>query len=130
MNTVILGVGSNLDAKANIERARGLISKKMTLTRESEFIETLAVDMPGEPDFLNGAFVVQTPLEVAELKSYLKGVEEELGRDPAHQENESRTIDLDIIVFNGKIVNDDFERYDFVRKSVLELAPELIEQTN
>ena len=48
---------------------------------------------------------------------------------PTHNVNESRTIDLDIIVFNGVVVNGDFERYAFVRDAVLELAPELIRDT-
>ena len=48
-----------------------------------------------------------------------------LGRETEHKENKSRTIDLDIIVFNSKIVSGDFELYGFVRDAVLEIAPEL-----
>lgn len=130
MNTVILAVGSNLDAKNNIDKARELISKELTLLGESAFARTKAVDMDGAPDFLNGAFLIETLMEPDELKSYLKGVEGELGRDltprvPAHGINESRTIDLDIIVFDGIVVSDDFSRYAFVREAVIELAPEL-----
>lgn len=125
MNTVILSVGSNLDAKANIERAREIISKELTLLRESVFARTKAVDMATAPDFLNGAFLVETTLDAGELKSYLLDIETKLGRDPEHGINESRTIDLDIIVFDGIVVSDDFERYAFVREAVLELAPEL-----
>jgi 2-amino-4-hydroxy-6-hydroxymethyldihydropteridine diphosphokinase len=130
LNTVILAVGSNLDAKANVERAREIISKTMTLKAESAFLRTEAVDMPGAPDFLNGAFKVETVLELQKLKNSLKDIESMLGRKSAprlraQRVNESRNIDLDIIVFNGVIVSDDFERYDFVREAVLELAPDL-----
>ena len=38
--------------------------------------------MPGEPDFLNGAFEVETTLGAKELKDYLKKIEGMLGRDP------------------------------------------------
>jgi 2-amino-4-hydroxy-6-hydroxymethyldihydropteridine diphosphokinase len=125
---VILGIGSNLDAENNIERARVIISKELTLLTESTFVNTEAVDMPGEPDFLNGAFKIETTLGLDELRSYLKEIEGKLGRDPSHKVNESRTIDIDIIVFNAEVVNDDFERYSFVKKAVLELAPELSDQ--
>ena len=125
MNTVILAIGSNLDPRGNVNRARELISKELKLVAESAFKETLAVDMPGEPDFLNGAFMIETRLEERELKKSLKIIEGKLGRDPAHRVNESRTIDIDIIVFNGSVVSDDFERYGFVRNAVLELLPEL-----
>lgn len=125
MNTAILGIGSNLDAENNIERARVIISKELTLLTESAFVSTEAVDMPGEPDFLNGAFKIETTLDFDELKGYLKKIEGLLGRDPSHKINESRTIDIDIIVFNAEVVNNDFKRYAFVREAVLELAPEL-----
>jgi 2-amino-4-hydroxy-6-hydroxymethyldihydropteridine diphosphokinase len=125
MNSAILGIGSNIDALANIEKAEAIIRKDQTITKKSAFVTTKAVDMPGEPDFLNGAFSIETLLTFEELKGYLKNIEDMLGRSPAHKINESRTIDLDIIVFNGRIVNGDFELYAFVREAVLELAPEL-----
>lgn len=125
MNTAILGVGSNIEPEANIKKARELLSKNLTLLTESSFVRTEAVGMPGEPDFLNGAFEVETTLDLDELKSYLKEIEEMLGRDPAHKANMSRSIDIDIIVFNDEVVNDDFKRYAFVREAVLELAPDL-----
>ncbi len=125
MNTAILGVGSNLEAEANIERARVIISRELRFLKESVFVRTEAVDMPGEPDFLNGAFEVETTLDLDELKSYLKEIEGMLGRDPGHNINESRTIDIDIIVFNDEVVSDDFKRYAFVREAVLQLAPYL-----
>ncbi len=125
MNTAILGVGSNLDAEDNIEKARKIISSELTLLTQSAFVRTEAVGMPGEPDFLNGAFEVETTLALDELKKRLKKIEGTLGRDPAHQANESRTIDIDIIVFNDEVVSDDFKRYAFVREAVLQLAPNL-----
>lgn len=125
MNTVILAVGSNIAAETNIDKARKLISKDLKLLRESAFVKTGAVDMPGAPDFLNGAFEVETTLEADGLKKYLKNIETLLGRDTEHKENKSRTIDLDIIVFNGKIVSGDLKRYAFVREAVFELAPGL-----
>ncbi len=146
MNSAIIGVGSNIDAHANIEKAGGVISRDQELKEISAFVTTRHVNtstrMPEysneQPDFLNGAFAIETELDMKGLKSYLKGVERSLGR-PLPQKSPSiatagetpagrsgaRTIDLDIIVFNGLVVSGDFKLYAFVRDAVLELAPEL-----
>lgn len=138
LNSAILGVGSNIDAHANIEKARVIISRDQELKKSSAFITTkpvnISVDMNEQPNFLNGAFFIETELDIDGLKDYLKGVEKSLGRSsvvgnlgetPSSERDGARTIDLDIIVFNGEIVSSDFELYGFVRDAVLELAPEL-----
>jgi 2-amino-4-hydroxy-6-hydroxymethyldihydropteridine diphosphokinase len=65
-------------------------------------------------------------LDAKELKGYLEDVEKRLGRQKTENKNGPRTIDLDIIVFNGVIVNNDFYKYDFVKSAVLELLPDLV----
>lgn len=129
MNSAIIGVGSNIDAKANIEKAQGIISRDQELKKSSAFLKTKPVDIEGQPDFLNGAFYIETALDMDGLKGYLLGVETSLGRPSVEERTGPRTIDLDIIVFNGRVVSNDFELYDFVREAVLELSPELRAQS-
>ncbi|MEE9543963.1 MAG: 2-amino-4-hydroxy-6-hydroxymethyldihydropteridine diphosphokinase [Thermodesulfobacteriota bacterium] len=133
MNSAIIGVGSNIDAHVNIERAGEILAKDQKVIKRSAFAETKPVDIPvntpvntnEQPDFLNGAFLIETELDMVRLKGYLKEVEVKLGRPLAKDRSGPRTIDLDIIVFNGEIVSSDFELYAFVKDAVLELAPEL-----
>ena len=126
MNNAIISVGSNVDAFANIEKAGVIIERDQKLLQKSAFVRTKPVDIEGQPDFLNGAFFVETVLDMDGLNGYLKGVEASLGRPPVEERTGPRTIDLDIIVFNNRVVSSDFDRYAFVREAVLELAPELI----
>ena len=125
MNNAIISVGSNIDAFANIEKAGVIIERDQKLLQRSAFVRTTPVDIEGQPDFLNGAFSIETSLDMDSLKSYLKEVEKSLGRPQAQERTGARTIDLDIIVFNNRVVSSDFDRYIFVREAVLELAPEL-----
>jgi len=55
----------------------------------------------------------------------LIAIEDQLGRIRNTEIIQTRSIDLDIIVWNEKVVDEDFYSRDFLRKAVLELLPEL-----
>jgi 2-amino-4-hydroxy-6-hydroxymethyldihydropteridine diphosphokinase len=59
------------------------------------------------------------------LKSWLKNLEKELGRIKSENKNGPRTIDLDIIVWNGKVVESEVYEREFLINSINELLPEL-----
>ena len=71
------------------------------------------------------SLVENNELNLKDLKDYLKNMEKILGRVRTENKNGPRTIDLDIVVFNNKIIDNDFYKYDFVRNSVLELTPNI-----
>jgi 2-amino-4-hydroxy-6-hydroxymethyldihydropteridine diphosphokinase len=56
-----------------------------------------------------------------ELTRYLKKLEDRLGRDRTLPKFGPRVIDLDVIVWNSEIVDDDYYKRDFVKKTVDEL---------
>ncbi len=126
MNTAIIAVGSNIEPEKNISRTKLILSKEQRFISESRFIKTAPEEFSDQPDFINGAFKIQTKLDCQQLKEYLRKIEDLLKRERTSNKNGPRTIDLDITVFNGRIVDQDFERYYFVRESVLELEPELL----
>ena len=68
---------------------------------------------------------VETPLKHQELKQKLKDLEKRLGREVSPIKYGPRSIDMDIIVYNGKIVDKDFYDREFLQKAVLELIPGL-----
>ena len=125
MNRAVIGVGSNIDAASNIEAARVLLSKEETLIACTEFKLTKPEGITEQPDFLNGAFLIETELDEARLRAYLKGLEARLGRVRGLKKDGPRVIDLDLVVFNGHVVDGDYHRYSFVKEAVLELLPEL-----
>ncbi|MHC5137596.1 MAG: 2-amino-4-hydroxy-6-hydroxymethyldihydropteridine diphosphokinase [Planctomycetota bacterium] len=124
-NKAIIAVGSNIEPKTHIERAREMIAAEHTLVAVSNLVRTTPQGLAEQADFLNGAFSIETGLDSERLEAYLKEVEATLGRVRTENKNGPRTIDLDITVFNGEIIDNDFYRYDFVRKAVTELMPEM-----
>lgn len=123
-NTAVVSVGSNISPEQNIVNARTLLSAEQELLAESSLVMTKPRGFADQPDFINGAFLIATEMNMGALIAYLKDVESRLGRVRTNNPDGPRTIDLDVVVFNGKIVDDDFHRYDFVGNAVLELCPE------
>ena len=121
MNEVIIGIGSNIDAEKNIARMFELLQQRVTVLAVSSMIQTKPIGIIEQPEFTNGAVKVATDLEKEQLISVLKAIEDELGRDRSVPKFGPRCIDLDVVVWNGEIVDDDYYTRDFLRKSVQEL---------
>ena len=129
MNIAVISVGSNIDPDANIEKARALLAREHELLGESAFVRTKPVGYSKQPDFVNGAFLVSTALDPKELERDLKEMEKKLGRVKTGIKFGPRAIDLDIIVWNGEVVDRDFYKRDFVKKACCELLPELAKKS-
>ncbi len=125
MNRVVIGVGSNIDPEKSIKRARDLLREEQRLITSSEFERTPPVGRTDQPWFLNGAFLIETPLQRDELKSYLRSVEERLGRIRTSDKYAPRTIDLDIVAWNGTIIDSDVDKRDFLRRAVKQVLGEM-----
>ena len=125
MNTVIIGVGSNIDAERNVSAARRMLGEKLNVLGESKFERTRPIGPRKQQDFLNGSLLIKTRLGRERLKALLKGVEIALGRDAGEDPYGPRKMDLDILVWNGEVVDPDVYEREFLRRSVVELCPEL-----
>ena len=119
----VISVGANIDPHHNIERAKNILGSQ--LLDCSPLLITTPEGYTEQPDFINCAFLIQTTLTADALKQQLLSIESQLGRVRTANKNGPRTIDLDITVFDGEIVDDDFYKYNFVKKSILHLLPEL-----
>ena len=126
MNRAVIGVGSNIDPVENIMMARIEVEQAVTIINESDFIETEPLGFAAQANFINGAWLVETDKEVTDLSQQLKDIEHKLGRvrDP-NNKNGPRTIDLDIVVWNNRVVDDDVHTRDFLRRAVSDLVPSL-----
>lgn len=128
MNRLIIGVGSNIDPETHIANARAWLSADHALLGESEFVETGPIGIPDQTAFTNGAFLVETELGREEIEMYLKGIEDRLGRNRSAPRYGPRTIDLDVVAWNGTVVDEDYYTRDFLRHAALTLSPELAEK--
>ncbi len=124
-NRVVIGVGSNIRAEENIGLAKAEIESAHELVKASSFLKTEPVGFNDQDKFTNGALLIHTEMDLGELKSWLNNLESKLGRVKTDNKNGPRTIDLDILVWNGEVVDNDVTERDFVKKSVKELLPDL-----
>jgi 2-amino-4-hydroxy-6-hydroxymethyldihydropteridine diphosphokinase len=121
MNEVIIGIGSNLDAENNVRRVLEILAEQFEILKVSEFVKTKPIGITEQPDFTNGAAKIRTSLSQNNLGNILKQIEDQMGRDRSVPKFGPRCIDLDIVVWNGEIVDDDYYTRDFLKKSVQEI---------
>jgi len=132
MVTCYLGIGANLgdrnkNIRLTIAKIRALKSTK--LLKISRIIETKPMGGPkNQGKFLNAAIKIKTNLTPLLLLKKLKKIEIELGRTKTIRYG-PRTIDLDILFYEDRIINRKnlkiphpkiFER-EFVTKPLLEI---------
>ncbi|MCA1760126.1 MAG: 2-amino-4-hydroxy-6-hydroxymethyldihydropteridine diphosphokinase [Bacteroidales bacterium] len=121
-NTCIIGIGSNLDADANIPKMLKILAEKTEVVKVSAMIKTKPIGILDQPDYTNGAVKITTDLNQEDLTVLLKSIEDQMGRDRTAPKFGPRTIDLDIVVWNGEIVDKDYYTRDFLKKSVDEIT--------
>lgn len=121
MNIVIIGIGSNLKADFNIPKMLGILKSNVEVLKVSTMLITKPIGIVDQPDYTNGAVKIATDLNMEELTKLLKSIEDQMGRDRSTPKFGPRNIDLDIVVWNGEIVDKDYYTRDFLQKSVGEL---------
>ena len=122
---VVIGLGSNIDPEANLEQAVLELKSRFKVSKRSQWTRTKPIGIKDQPDFYNGALLMETELEQQSLKKELKQIEDILGRDRSLPKFGPRTIDLDILIWNKKVVDEDYYERDFLRKGVEEIIPDL-----
>ncbi len=123
MNRAVIGLGSNINPEENIRRAKEAIDGEFKIIKSSSFVETEPVGFKEQDRFINGALLIETELGADSLESRLKNLESELGRVKTDNKYGPRTIDLDILVWNGEVVDEEVREREFLRRSIEELIP-------
>ncbi len=102
--TVYLSLGSNLgNRQENLDLALKLLSERMRMGKVSSIYDTEAVGPVSQPRFLNLACEVFTRLTPEGLLALAKGIEQKMGR--YSRSGEPRIIDIDIILYDDKVLN-------------------------
>ncbi len=125
INTAVVGLGSNIRPRLNIRKAVAALSENYEVVKKSRFVRTKPVGYTKQADFLNGAVLLKTKHGYRSFRKELKRMEKDLGRTKEKHKFGPRSIDLDIIVWNDAIVDKDFYRRPFIKRSVLSLKPRL-----
>ena len=106
----IVSLGSNVEPRADyLKRAIALLSAlpETRLVKASSVIETDPVGVPSEfaaLKFLNQAAIFETNLDPFDFSRRMHVIEDNLGRVRTVR-NGPRTIDIDLVDFDGRVVN-------------------------
>jgi len=122
MNDCIIGIGSNIEAGYHIPEVLRLLASDVQIIQVSQMVQTKPIGITEQPDYTNGAVRIQTEMELEELSSYLKQLEDLMGRDRTQKKFGPRNIDLDILIWNNEVVDNDYYTREFLRKSATELG--------
>jgi 2-amino-4-hydroxy-6-hydroxymethyldihydropteridine diphosphokinase len=104
-----VGVGANLgDREGSIRRAVEMLAAApgVSVAAVSSLRETEPVGYADQPRFLNGALALDTTLAPRDLLAALLDVERKLGRTREGPRLGPRTIDLDLLLYGERVVEE------------------------
>jgi 2-amino-4-hydroxy-6-hydroxymethyldihydropteridine diphosphokinase len=130
-----IGLGSNLGEREKlVKNALRMLTRiaGAEVTRTSKLIETLPLGRMEQPPYLNAVAEIKTRLSPLELFGRLVEIEDLLGRE-RRQKWDSRTIDLDLLLYNDEVVRTErltiphpqMHLRSFVLTPLAEIAPQL-----
>ena len=131
MTQVYVGIGSNIDREFNV---RGGITRIKSLYDNvvmSQVYECPAFGFEGK-DFFNLVVGFTTDQSLSKVAEMLRQIEFEFGRRRTETKYASRSLDIDILLFDDviskeyKLPREDILEYAFVLKPLAEIAPEYI----
>jgi len=133
MPRVYLSIGSNIDREHNIRSSLDALRRQFGPLTVSRVYESAAVGFRGAP-FYNLAVGFDADVSLDELTAALDRIERDHGREPGEKRFDSRTLDLDILVY-GELVRHDADHdiprgeiteYAHVLRPLAEIAPSLM----
>ncbi|MFZ6028412.1 MAG: 2-amino-4-hydroxy-6-hydroxymethyldihydropteridine diphosphokinase [Chloroflexota bacterium] len=128
LHDVFVGMGSNIAPAEHLPKALRLLQEYVTVLGWSQTWETPPYGMTGG-NFLNAVVHLHTGYAANTLKSLvLRRVEAILGRVRATEKFIPRTIDLDILVFDGQVIDADIWEQAHWAVPLAELFPLLQSQ--
>jgi len=137
MSRAFIGVGSNEGER--LERISSAIralaaTPQVRVVQMAMIIETEPVGGPPQPAYLNTVLELDTSLEPMELLRTLQRIEQRLGRQPSAQRWGPRPIDLDLLLYDDRVVQQPtlciphprMHERRFVLEPLAQLAPDVL----
>ena len=133
MARVYISIGSNIDAENNVRLAIHALQEHYGKLILSSVYESEAVGFEGD-NFLNLVAGLNTEEDVHSVATTLRKIEDENGRDRSGPRFSSRTVDLDLLLYDDLILQeedlvlprDEITKNAFVLLPLEEIAPQLI----
>ena len=136
MDRVAVALGSNLgDRRAHLDFAVAKLRSLLRHVAVSRYHDTVPVGITGpQPLYLNAAATGETTLSARDLLDALLAIEAARGRERPYP-NAPRTLDLDLILYGGLVINGPdlsvphprFRERRFVLEPLCEIAPEAVD---
>lgn len=133
MTTAWLGLGSNLDAEANIRAGIDELQQQFDEVVLSPAYTSQSVGFDGD-DFINMVARVETDMQPIELREYLRDLEDRYGRKRDVPKFSDRSLDIDILLYDDLVVfsplleipRAEILKFAHVLKPLAELDPDLM----
>jgi len=130
--TVFISLGSNIERSANTRAGVRALRAHYGDLRLSSVYESEAVGFEGD-SFFNMVIVLNTAEDVQQVATTLRHIEDEYGRDRSGPKFSSRTLDLDLLLYDDLVINepglqiprDEILKRAFVLWPLAEVAPDL-----
>lgn len=119
MTRVYVGVGSNIDRDTNIRAGINAIKHQFGLIEISSVYESEAYGFEGD-NFYNLVVGFDTELSLIDLTEKLREIEYLFGRKRMEERFLSRTLDLDLLLYNDLIRHD--EVFDLPRQDIIQYS--------
>src|SRR5574343_1933693 len=133
MPKAYLSLGSNLEPETHLDVAVKALRETFGEVVLSDWVRTRAVGFDG-PDFVNGAAVIETDWDVYRLNDWLHALEDAHGRRRDVPRFSSRTLDIDIVFYDGLILDGPGNlriprpelKHAFVLQPLAQIAPDFV----
>lgn len=132
MHQIFVGLGSNHNREQNLRLAIGGLRAAFGSLDISPVYQTDAVGFKGE-DFYNLVVAFQSDNDAETILTQLHQIEDRQGRDRSQPKYSSRSIDLDLLLFDHLVVDKNGVKvprgeilfHAFVLRPLFDLAPDL-----
>jgi 2-amino-4-hydroxy-6-hydroxymethyldihydropteridine diphosphokinase len=105
-NLAYLSLGSNIEPERNLPAAVTQLARFGRIRAVSTVWQTAPIGFADQPDFLNAAALLETPLSAQALREQvIVQIEQNLNRVRTANKNAPRTIDIDIMLFNHDVLS-------------------------
>jgi len=133
MPRVYLGLGSNVEAKRNLQLGIRELRERYGALDMSAVYENAAVGFEGA-DFLNMVVGLQSDDAPRDIQCTAELIHELAGRDRDSDRFSSRPLDIDMLLYDDRVIDEprlkiprcDILDYSFVLRPLAELAPGLV----
>lgn len=121
MHVCFICIGSNFNRKENIRLARQRLTELFPSIRFAKEMETKPLFFSNPDFFINQVASFLTENEEDKVTGRLKAIELEVGRRPEDKAAEIVRLDIDLLMYDDKVIKPKDLKRDYIQKGLDEL---------